>query len=58
MVEKLRKLFRGRLTFFSTGRLYYRFTPIEHPEASGSFAPARGFDAFNHREVDGFLRGI
>ncbi len=58
MVKKLRKLIRGRLTFFSTGRLYYRFAPFEHPEAFGSFALARGFDAFNHREVDGFLPGI
>jgi hypothetical protein len=55
---KVTENIRRRLIFFSAGQLYYRFVPLEHPEAFDTFLQALGFDAFNPLQVDGFLPGI
>jgi hypothetical protein len=55
MAWKLRKFFLRRPKGFELlGELYYRFPPVEQPNASLS----RGFDAMKSLEVDGFLHDI
>jgi hypothetical protein len=58
MVKKLQEKSPAYTDFFRTGRLYYRFVPVEHSDESRPFAQARGFDAFKGLQVDGFLLGI